>query len=400
MGILSPMGNGVDAFLEALRQGRSGIRPLRTDFAQRLAYNAFGVVDLPEGGAVPKSRLAGVDRFSALALIAAHEAVASAGLAGHPSLDRAIVCLGTGIGGVETLQSGYEELYLRGGVRVNPLLVVKAMNNAAAAHIALDFHCHGQSVTYSTACSSSAIAIGEAARTIRGGYADLAIAGGSEAVLTLGTIIGWQAMRTLAIPDPADPASACKPFAADRTGLVLAEGAAFVILEDEAHAQARGVQPLARLAGYGTSTDATHLTKPDATGQTLAMRAALADAGLAPEDIGYINAHGTATLAGDVVETEAVKQVFGAHARRLAMSSTKSMHGHVMGATGAVEFLASLLALRHGFLPPTINLHKPDPACDLDYVPNTARLAPGLRHVMSNSFAFGGSNAVLVASAV
>jgi 3-oxoacyl-[acyl-carrier-protein] synthase II len=399
MGVLSPIGNGADAFLDGLRQGRSGIRPLRTDFAPRLAYNAFGVVDLPEGGLVPKSRLAGLDRVSVLALFAAHEAVASAGLAGHPSLEGAIVCLGTGMGGSETLQSGYEELFVRGGARVNPLLVVKGMNNAAAAHIALDFHCHGQSVTYSTACSSSALAIGEAARTIRGGHADVAIAGGSEALLNLGTIIAWQAMRTLAIPDPADPGSACRPFAADRTGLVLAEGAAFVILEEEAHARARGAQPLARLAGYGTSTDATHLTKPDASGQTRAMRAALADAGLAPEDIGYINAHGTATLAGDVVETEAVKQVFGAHAGRLAMSSTKSMHGHVMGATGAIEFIASLLALRHGFLPPTINLHKPDPACDLDYVPNAARPAPALRHVMSNSFAFGGSNAVLVASA-
>jgi 3-oxoacyl-[acyl-carrier-protein] synthase II len=298
------------------------------------------------------------------------------------------------------LQQGYEELLLRGGARMNPLLVVKGMNNAAAAHIAMDFHCHGQSITYSTACSSSALAIGEAARAIRGGHADLAIAGGSEALLTLGTISAWQAMRTLAIPDPADPASACRPFAADRTGLVLGEGAGFVILEEEGHARARGANILARLSGYGASTDAMHLTKPDATGQAAAMQAALTDAGLQPTDIGYINAHGTATLAGDVIETEAIKRVFAAHARALAVSSTKSMHGHVMGATGAIEFIASVLALQHRFLPPTINLHKPDAACDLDYVPNRARLDVPLAHVMSNSFAFGGSNAVLIASRI
>jgi 3-oxoacyl-[acyl-carrier-protein] synthase II len=333
-----------------------------------------------------------------LALLAAHEAVAGAGLRGHPALEEAIVCVGTGMGGAETVQSGYEELFLRNAARVNPLMVVKAMNNAAAAHIALDFHCHGQSVTYSTACASSALAIGEAARAIRGGHARLAIAGGCEALLTWGTITAWYAMRTLAIPDPQDPGSACRPFAADRTGLVLAEGAAFLILEEAEHARARGAPVLAQLSGYGTSTDATHLTKPDAACQARAMRAALADAGLAPSDIGYVNAHGTATLAGDVVETEAIKRVFGNHAAALPVSSTKSMHGHVMGATGAIEFAAAVLALRHGFLPPTINLHKPDPACDLDYVPNQARLDVPLRHVMSNSFAFGGSNAVLIAS--
>jgi 3-oxoacyl-[acyl-carrier-protein] synthase II len=272
------------------------------------------------------------------------------------------------------------------------------MNNAAAAHIAIDFGCHGQSITYSTACSSSAIAIGEAARAIRSGAADIAIAGGTEALLTYGTIAAWQALRTLAIPDPANPQTACRPFSADRTGLVLAEGAGFVILEEEAHARARGARIRARLSGYGARTDAAHLTKPDPAGQSAAMRAALADAGLAPHDIGYINAHGTATLAGDVTETEAIKRVFGAHAARMPVSSTKSMHGHIMGATGAVEFIATLLAMEHGFLPPTINLNVPDPACDLDYVPNRARSGVRIAHAMSNSFAFGGSNAVLIAS--
>ncbi len=400
MGVLSPIGNSVPLFLAGLQQGRSGIRAMQSAYSASLICNAFGFVDLPDPTRVPRSRLAGLDRFSALGLIAAHEAVADSGLTASSGLAEAMVTVGTGLGGSETLHSGYEELFLRGGARPNPLLVVKGMNNAAAAHIAIDFACHGQSTTYSTACSSSALAIGEAARAIRWGEADVAIAGGAEALLTHGTIIAWQAMRTLAIPDPADPGSACRPFSADRSGLVLAEGAGFVILEEEGRARARGARIHARLSGYGTRTDATHLTKPDPSGQSAAMRAALADARLNASEIDYVNAHGTATLAGDIAETEAIKQVFGQHARELAVSSTKSMHGHLMGATGAIEFIASVLAVQHRFIPPTINLHKPDPACDLDYVPNQARLDVNLRNVMSNSFAFGGSNAVLIASRV
>ncbi|HXY05743.1 MAG TPA: beta-ketoacyl-[acyl-carrier-protein] synthase family protein [Burkholderiaceae bacterium] len=398
IGVLSPIGTNVPEFLAALQSGRSGIRALRTDFSGRIAHNAFGVVDLPAHTPVPKARLAGIDRFSQFALIAAHEAVADAGLKGAACLDRAIVCVGTGMGGAETMQQGYEELLLRGGARVNPLIVVKGMNNAAAAHIAIDFGCHGHSITYSTACSSSAIAIGEALLALRSGRADVAIAGGTEALLTLGTITAWEALRTLAIPDPADPSTACRPFAADRTGLVLAEGAGFVVLEEERHARERGATVHARLSGYGTSTDATHMTKPDPVGQAAAIQGALVDAGLRASEVGYINAHGTATLAGDIAETQAIKQVFGTHATTVLISSTKSMHGHLMGATGAVELIASLLALRHGFAPPTINLHQPDPQCDLDYVANQARRDVPLEHVMSNSFAFGGSNAVLVAS--
>ncbi len=400
IGVLSPIGNGAAGFLAGLQAGRSGIRPMKSDFSDRLAYNAFGIVDLPAEPCVPRTRLAGLDRVCVFALLAAHEAIDDAGLRGHPGLDGAIVSVGTGMGGAESVQQGYEELLLRGGARLNPLLVVKGMNNAAAAHIAIDFGCHGQSLTYSTACSSSAVAIGEATRAIRGGQADIAIAGGTEALLTYGTIAAWQALRTLAIPDPVDPGSACRPFAGNRTGLTLAEGAGFVILEEEAHARARGARVYARVSGYGARTDACHMTKPDAGGQSAAMRAALADAGLPPAAIDYINAHGTATLAGDISETEAIKRVFQDHAARLAVSSTKSMHGHLMGATGAVEFIGSILAMMHGFLPPTINLHVPDPACDLDYVPNHARHGVHLDHVMSNSFAFGGSNAVLIGSRI
>ncbi len=398
LGALTPMGNGIPAFLAGLQAGRSGIRAMKSAFSDRIAYNAFGIVDMPSDAAVPRSRIAGLDRFSVLGLIAAHEAVGDAGLIGHPGLESAILAVGTGMGGAESVEQGYEEVFLRGGKRLNPLVVVKGMNNAAAAHIAIDFGCHGQSLTYSTACSSSAIAIGEATRAIRTGGADIAIAGGTEALLTFGTIAAWQALRTLAIPDPANPQTACRPFSADRTGLVLAEGAGFVILEAEEHARARGARIRARVSGYGARTDACHLTKPDPTGQSAAMRAALADADLLAGDIGYINAHGTATLAGDITETEAIKRVFGQYASQVPVSSTKSMHGHLMGATGAVEFIAAILAMEHGFLPPTINLNHPDPACDLDYVPNHAREGVALQHVMSNSFAFGGSNAVLIAS--
>jgi 3-oxoacyl-[acyl-carrier-protein] synthase II len=398
IGVVSPIGVGIPAFVDSLQAGRSGIRPLASSFSERLLYNAFGVVQLPDELPVPRARLAGIDRVCAFALIAAHEAVADANLKGHAALQDAIVSVGTGLGGSETMQLGYEELLLRGGSRINPLTVVKGMNNAAAGHVAIDFGCHGQSLTYSTACSSSAIAIGEATRAIRSGYATIAIAGGTEALLTFGTISAWQALRTLAIPDPNDPSTACRPFSADRTGLVLGEGAGFVVLEEEGHARARGAKVLARVSGYGARTDATHMTKPDTAGQVATMRAALDDAGLDASAIGYVNAHGTATLAGDVVETDAIKGVFAAHARSLAISSTKSMHGHLMGATGAVEFIASMLAMRHGFLPPTINLHQPDPGCDLDYVPNRSRSGVHLTHVMSNSFAFGGSNAVLIAS--
>ncbi len=400
LGALTPLGPDLPALRAALEAGRTGIRALPADFAPRLAYNAFGVVDAEAAPRLPKARLAGLDRFSLLGLLAAHEAVVDAGLVGHPSLDQAAVYVGTGMGGSATLEAGYEELFLRGGARVNPFLVIKAMNNAAAAHIALDFGCHGPNLTFSSACSSSALAIGEAARLVRLGAAELAIAGGTEALLSLGTILAWQALRTLAIPDPADPGSACRPFCADRTGLVLGEGAGFVVLESEEHAQRRGARVHALLSGYGARNDATHLTKPDRKGQVAAMRAALADAGLAPGQVDYINAHGTATLAGDQVETEAIKEAFGDHARRLAVSSTKSMHGHLMGATGAVELIATTLAVRDGFLPPTINLHRPDPACDLDYVPNVARTGVVVRHALSNSFAFGGSNAVLVVSPV
>ena len=398
LGVISPVGIGRDVFFESLLACRSGIRRLSAEFMPRLATRIGGEADFDGADFFPKAKLALLDRFSQFALVAAREAIEDANIAADdPRKDRTGVYIGTGAGGALTTEGGYADLFTQGKDRLPPYTVVRAMNNSAAAHISIDYSLRGPSLTYSTACSSSAVAIGEASRAIRHGYIDLAIAGGSEAMLTFGTIRTWEALRTLATEDPDDPGASCRPFSRDRTGLVLGEGAGILVLESEAHARARGAQVYAELAGYGASSDASHLTKPLREGQAAAMRMALADAGLAPEAIGYINAHGTGTLAGDPIETAAIMDVFGPHARRLAVSSTKSMHGHLMGATGAVEFIAAILALQRGELPPTANLRVPDPECDLDYVPNTARTGVALEAVMSNSFAFGGSNAVLVA---
>lgn len=305
--------------------------------------------------------------------------------------------MGTCQGGIGTLENGYRELFQRDDPRIKPLTVLLSMNNAAASHISMKFRLQGPNITYSTACSSSAIAIGESYRKIKHGYADVMLAGGAEAMLTLGAMKAWEALRTLAPEDPDDAAASCKPFAKNRSGLVLGEGAAVLVLEDAERAINRGAKIYAELIGYDCSSDASHITKPDASGQTRTILNALSDAQLKPGDIHYINAHGTATLAGDIEETKAIKHVFGEHAAHIPVSSTKSMHGHLMGATGAVEFMAAVLALQHNAIPPTINLHQPDPECDLDYVPNHGRTDVHLNAVMSNSFAFGGSNAVIIA---
>ena len=398
MGIAAPIGIGVGAVADALRKGRSGIREI--DFGTGTpGRRVAGVVDIDFAAHLVPARIPGRDRVTLLALVAAQEAIRAAAVHGAAlDLSQAGVYFGTGIGGVGAIESAYEEFFVRGGARVKPLTVVQGMNNAAGANVAIEYGCHGPSITYSTACASSALAIGEGYRAIRGGHADVVIAGGSEALLLPGMYRAWEALRTLALPDAANPAASCKPFAKNRTGLVLAEGAAVVILESEDRARHRGAEILAMLSGYGSRTDATHLTKPDAAGQAAAMRDALREAALDPGAIGYINAHGTATIAGDVAETQAIKAVFGEHAARIPVTSSKSMHGHAMGATGAIEFVVALLALRGGFIPPTLNLAEPDPECDLDYVPDRSREGVTLRHVMSNSFAFGGSNAVLIAS--
>jgi 3-oxoacyl-[acyl-carrier-protein] synthase II len=294
------------------------------------------------------------------------------------------------------MEESYRRLFADPPGRVRPAAVVMAMSNAAAAQISIAHGLHGPLLNFSTACSSSAASIGEAFRAIRGGYADVVVAGGSEALVTYGNLSAWDALRALAHADPDDPSRSCKPFSLDRAGLVLGEGAAALILESSERAERRGARIYAELAGYGNASDAVGMSKPDAEGQTRAMRLALSDAELSPDAIQYVNAHGTATPVGDVVETQAIRAAFGEHARRLCISSTKALHGHLMGAAGALEMAVSVLALHRAIVPPTAHLAHPDPACDLDYVPNEAR-ALDLRAVMSNAFGFGGTNVVLIA---
>ena len=364
-----------------------------------------GAIDFDPDPHFSRSRLMSMDRVSQLALVAGREAMAQAGL-GSPAAwpasmapERFGVCMGTGSGGAGSTDQAYTALLEQKAARLRPMTVVLAMSNAIAAHTAIEFGLKGPSSTISNACASSANAIGEAFRQIRHGYADVMLAGGAEAPLNRGTAKAWQAMQTLATPHANGAETSCRPFSKDRSGLVLAEGAAMLVLEAWDSAKARGANILAELVGYASSTDAHHLTQPEPHGQAQAIKLALADAGLQAGAIGYLNAHGTATDIGDVVETRAIKLAFEGAAAHLPVSSSKALHGHAMGAAGAMEFIASLLALRAGKLPPTAFLEHPDPRCDLDYIPLIARDCPGLEVVMSNSFAFGGSNAVLIAKA-
>ena len=399
LGVVSPLGNSVQAFFDSLVAGTSGVRHLDERWPARLATRVAATVDFDPAAYFPAAKLRMLDRVSQFALVAAAQAIAQSGALANVDPRRAGVFVGTGMGGSETTDEAYRTLYAEASGRVKPFSVLMAMNNAAASWIGLDHRLQGPNLTYSTACSSSAVAIGEAARRIARGEADVMVAGGTEAPLTLGTLKAWEALKTLAAEDGRDPAASCKPFSKDRSGLVLGEGAGMVVLEDRDRALARGAAIFAELAGYGLTTDASHITRPSVEGQARAMRAALEDASMQPEEIGYINAHGTATLANDAVETAAIKEVFGPLAWRVPVSSTKSMHAHLLGAAGAIEFVAAVMAMRQRVVPPTMNLKIPDPECDLDYVALKSRPAEGLGAVMSNSFAFGGTNAVLVARA-
>ena len=399
LGVVSPIGQSPEQFFSNLMAGISGIKRVQSSFSEQLSIRiAASVDDFDPAAHFSKIQLTGIERFSQFSLVAAEQAVQDARLELDESeYHRAGVYMGSCLGGAGSLEDGYIELFKREIPRVKPLSVLLNMNNAAASHLSIKYHLQGPNITYSTACSSSAIALGEAYRQIKHGYADVMLAGGSEAMLTLGAMKAWEALRTLAQEDPSDPGASCKPFSKNRSGLVLGEGAAVLVLEDAERALQRGARIYAELVGYDCSSDSSHITKPDSAGQTRAILNALRDAQLQPQDIGYINAHGTATQAGDIEETKALKQAFGAHAYHIPVSSTKSMHGHMMGATGAVEFMAAVLALQHQAIPPTINLLQPDPECDLDYVPNQGRTGVPLDAVMSNSFAFGGTNAVLIA---
>lgn len=405
LGVVSPIGTGALVFFESLLSAHSGIRSIDVAFPTGTESVLAGAIDFDSDLHFPRARLLTMDRVSQLALVAGREAMAQAGLsdaAAWPASmapERFGVCLGTGSGGAGSTDLAYTALLEQKVARLRPMTVVLAMSNAIAAHAAMEFGLKGPSSTISNACASSANSIGEAFRQIRHGYADAMLAGGAEAMLNRGTIKAWQAMHTLAKPHADGAAASCRPFSIDRSGLVLAEGAAMLVLEEWESAQARGANILAELVGYASTTDAHHLTQPEPQGQAWAMKLALDDAGLDASAIGYLNVHGTGTEVGDLVETSAIKLAFQDAAARLPVSSSKGVLGHTMGAAGAMEFVASVLALRAGQLPPTAFLEHPDPRCDLDYIPLLARDCPGLAVVMSNSFAFGGSNAVLIAKA-
>lgn len=394
-GVVCAFGNGLDALTLALRAGRSGVRLIASDPHRPPVVAARPLPDEADAPLSANDR-ALFDPVTRYAMKAAHEALEQSGLLQNTELHRAGVYLGTALGGMNTIEETYQDIWYY-GASPKPLTIVCAMANAPAAHLSMRHGIKGPNITYTVACASSAIAIGEAFHAIRAGRFPRALAGGAEACVTPGTVRSWQAMRVLASVDASAPGESCRPFSRDRSGIVLGEGAAVLVLERMDLALNRGAPVLCELLGYAAHSDATHVCIPDVEGQAATMSAALADAALSPQDIDYLNAHGTATRAGDITETRAIRRAFGKHADSLPVSSTKSVHGHLLGAAGALELAVCITALCEGFLPATMHLREPDPDCDLDFVPNEPRTGVQIRRVMSNSFAFGGSNAVLIA---
>jgi nodulation protein E len=395
LGGVSALGIGVPALWDGLTAGRSGIRRVTVcDTAMLTNPVAAEVPSFEPAAYLTPDQVLLFDRYSVFAMVAAAEAWAGAGLdLTDEERERAGVLIGTGMGGVTRQDEGYRDLYEKKLQRSHPFTIPRVMYNAAASHVSMKYRLGGPTLCISTACASASHAIGEAAELIRAGRADVMLAGGADAPIAPGVVKAWEGMRVLA-PCGDDPAAACRPFSADRQGLVLGEGAGVVVLEERDRARRRGAVIRAELAGYGATADAAHITAPGVEAPARAIRQALAQAGLEPGQVDYVNAHGTATRLNDSTETSVLKRVFGDHARTLAVSSTKSMHGHMMGASGAVELIAAVLAIEHGIVPPTANYRRPDPECDLDYVPNQAREMT-VDVAISNSFAFGGLNAVL-----
>lgn len=395
-GGVSALGIGVPALWEGLAAGRSGIRRVTVCDTSRLNNPVAAELPTfePTDYLTPEQALL-VDRSTALALAAAAEAWAEAGLdLTDEQRERAGVMIGTGLGGATWQDEGYRALYELKLPRFHPFTIPRIMHNASASHISMKYGLQGPTLCISTACASASHAVGEAAEMIRSGRADIVLAGGADAPLAPGVIKAWEGMRVLA-PAGDDPSAACRPFSKDRQGLVLGEGAGVVILEERERAMRRGAVIHGELAGYGATADAAHITAPGVVSPVRAIRQAMEQAGVTTDQVDYVNAHGTATRLNDATETTVIKRVFGDRARTLAISSTKSMHGHMMGASGAIELLATLMAIERGIVPPTINYRQPDPECDLDYVPNKAREMK-VDVAISNSFAFGGLNAVLV----
>jgi len=397
MGVVSPLGNGLDRFWSALVRGESGIRRITSFDATGFRTQIAGEIpDFDPTLYMDRKEARRMDRFTQFALAATALALDDAGLdLAREERERVGVILGSGIGGIATLEEQARVLYEKGPGRVSPFFVPMMIGNMAAGQIALAYGLHGLNVTLVTACASSNNAIGDAMRAIKYGEADVVITGGAEAAITPLALAGFCSMKALSTRND-EPARACRPFDAGRDGFVMAEGAAILILESEEHARRRGARIYAEVAGYGLSCDAHHMTapEPEGRGAALSMQRAMADAGVSPEEVDYINAHGTSTPLGDIAETAGIKRAFGPAASRVAVSSTKSMTGHLLGAAGALEAVVCAQVIRHGIIPPTINYEEPDPECDLDYVPNTARKAD-VRVALSNGFGFGGHNATL-----
>ena len=390
MGSINALGHDAASSWQAMREGRVAIGPIANISTELLNVKIAAEVRGYDPVAHFDSRkLVLLDRVSQFALIAAREAIAQSGLdfRADDRGERTACIIGTGIGGENTHDETARRFYADKKPNVHPLTIVRLMANAPASQVSIEYGLTGPAFATVSACSSANHALTQAFHMVRSGVADAALAGGSEACITLGVVKAWEAMRVMAD-------DTCRPFCKQRRGMVLGEGAGIFVFEAWEHAKARGATILAEFAGSGMTADAADMVFPSEVTVARAMQNALADAGLNPEDVGYINAHGTATPANDPTESKAIRRAFGAHADALAVSSTKSMHGHALGAAGAIELVAAIGALRHGILPPTANFIDPDPACDLDYVPNVAR-EKAVNAVLSNSFAFGGLNSVV-----
>lgn len=399
MGMVTCLGSDVKSNWEAVTAGRSGIGPITLFdpelFYTRIAGEIRGNFD--PAGYIPVKELRRMDRFQQFAIVAASQAIDDAGLSFPPADPfRCGVVVASGMGGLATIEAGAEILRTKGPRRVSPLMLTMTVINLAPGILSIRFGFKGPNFGVVNACTSGASAIGEAYRMVQSGRADLMLAGGAEAVITKLSVAAFNSLRALSTRND-EPEKASRPFDKDRDGFVIAEGAGMIVLEDLDHARARGATIHGEIAGYGATADAYHFVMPDPVGDGAyeAMRLAVEEAGISPERIGYVNAHGTSTELNDKMETLAIKRLMGPSAQNLAVSSTKSMTGHLIGAAGAVETIYSLMALKTGTIPPTINLDNPDPECDLDYTPNKAA-SRDLEYVLSNSFAFGGQNAALL----
>ena len=397
IGLVSPHGSDPNKVFDKIYRGESAIKMIRSGTPEFGSDVLVANAKFDPKGLISKPHQVFMDRVTQMAVVAADYALENSGLLSDGTdLSSTAVYTGCSLGGSQTIENAYKRYYsnIRGA---RPMTVPLIMPNAAAGHISMRNKLRGPSQNYSIACASSSTAIGEAFRAIRDGYQERIVTGGTEAMLNDGSICSWEALTVLAKEHPEGAHASCRPFAKDRTGLVLGEGASMLILESEAMVEKRNAKPLAEIVGFGSSSDAHNLTQPSAEGQVRAMRIALNDAEIDSTKIGYINAHATGTGAGDKVEIDAIKLLFEDHAQSLAISSTKSMHGHLLGAAGALEFAITVMALKNKQIPPTAHLKNQDPECDLDCVPFIGRSSPELEYALCNSFAFGGSNAVLIA---